>query len=164
MAPGDAAGVLGEVARLATVEHALCVEYLRVAYVLGHGLDNAPAVAQTAIDMAQAEMSHLRAVNDALALAGRRPEVGRATGIGPDIRFGLLGPAEQAHLGDREVAIADAVDAAWAALRPAVAPEAAVFEGALRDQLDFVLATCTDHTGPVDGLTPAIAVRVPGRD
>jgi hypothetical protein len=164
MAAGDAAGVLDQVARLATVEHALCVEYLRVAYLLGHGLGKPPAGAQTAIDMAQVEMSHLHRVNDVLALAGRHPEVGRATGIGPDIRFEPLGPAEQARLGDREAAIAAAVDAAWAALRPAVAPEAAVFEGALRDLLDFVLASCTDHAGPVAGLTPAIAVRVPGRE
>ncbi len=164
MAPGDAAGVLDVVVGLATVEHALCVEYLRVAYVLGHGLDDAPSAAQTAIDMATNEMRHLHRVNKALALAGRRPEVGRATGIVPDIRFGPLGPSEQAHLADREAAIAMAVDAAWEGLRPAVAPGGAFPDGDLRDLLDFVLATCTDHAGPVAGLAPDLAVRVPGRE
>jgi hypothetical protein len=164
MTPGDAAGVLDEIGRMARVEHALCVEYLRVAYVLGHGLDDAPTAAQTAVDLATNEMRHLRRVNKALAVGGRRPDVGRATSIGPDLRFGPLGPAEQAQLADREAAIAAAVDAAWDALRPAVAPGTAVVDGDLRGQLDFVLATCTDHADAVAGLGPDIAVRVPGRE
>src|SRR5262245_24972529 len=164
MAPGDAAGVLDEVGRLATVEHALCVEYLRLAYVLGHGLEDPPASAQTAIDMATDEMRHLRRANRVLTLGGRHPEVGRATGIGPDLRFGPLGPAEQAHLADREAALARAVDAAWEALRRTVAQEPAVVDGDLREALDFAIGSCTGHAGPVADLASVIAVRVPGRE
>jgi hypothetical protein len=164
MAPGDAAAVLDEVGRLATVEHALCVEYLRLAYVLGHGLEGAPAAAQTAVDVAINEMRHLRRANTVLTVGGRHPDVGRATGIGPDLRFGPLGPAEQAHLADREAALARAVDAAWDALRPAVAPDTAVVDGDVRDALDFAIASCTEHAGPVADLGSAIAVRVPGRE
>jgi hypothetical protein len=161
MTAGDAAPVLEEVGRLATVEHALCVEYLRLAYVLGHGLEDAPAAVQTVVDLAFDEMRHLRRVNAVLAAGGRPSEVGRATGIGPDLRFGPLGPAEQAHLADREAALARAVDAAWDALRPAVT---AVVDDDLRGRLTFLLDTCTEHAGAVTDVAPALAVRVPGRE
>lgn len=122
--------VLDELAILSTVEHALCVEYLFVACVLGHGLES--AAADDAVDaqiagaaghalngLAIREMQHLRSVNETLVRAGRRPSLGRATSVAGDpaaISFPPLTAAGLDGLLERGHASAAAVDARYARL------------------------------------------------
>lgn len=122
--------VLDELAILSTIEHALCVEYLFVACVLGHGRES--AADDDAVDaqiaeaaghalnvLAMDEMQHLRAVNETLVRAGRRPSLGRATSVAGDpaaISFAPLTAAGLDGLLERGYAIAAAVDARYARL------------------------------------------------
>ena len=165
--------VLAELDRLATVEHALCVEYLLIGYVLGRGVPFAvpgPSTqpvrdaADAAFGMALSEMGHLRKINGALALVGLAPQVGRAPGIGGDsgseIAFGTLGLAQPDRFLDRQSAIALAADALHAWLSTAIAPP--LFEGDLLDQLQFILDTVGDHASPVTNLRARLAGLAPG--
>ena len=83
--------VLDELDYLATVEHALCVEYLFAHYSVAAPMQ-LPADADAAtrrvhaaafevFSVAVDEMRHLRWVNEALTLLGRPPNVGRAARI-----------------------------------------------------------------------------------
>jgi len=84
--------VVEELEYLATVEHALCVEYLYAHYSLDappqppDGADRRTrrvyAAAQEVFAVAVDEMRHLRWVNEALGVLGRPPALGRATVIG----------------------------------------------------------------------------------
>lgn len=83
--------VLDELDYLATVEHALCVEYLFAHYSLaapmqlpsgaGTATRRVFAAAFEVFSVAVDEMRHLRWVNEALNLLGRPPNVGRADRI-----------------------------------------------------------------------------------
>ena len=83
--------VLNELNYLATVEHALCVEYLFAHYSLDapmglpEGADPLTRRVHTAafevFSIAVDEMRHLRWVNEALTLLGRPPNLGRARRI-----------------------------------------------------------------------------------
>ncbi|MDQ0784649.1 ferritin-like domain-containing protein [Streptomyces sp. B3I8] len=83
--------VIAELEYLATVEHALCVEYLFAHYSLNapmrlpEGADNTTAriysAAEEVFSVAVDEMRHLRWVNEALGALGRPPRLGRATHI-----------------------------------------------------------------------------------
>ena len=122
--------VLDELAILSTIEHALCVEYLFVACVLGHGRKSAAddgavdaqidgAASHAHNGLAIAEMQHLRSVNETLVRAGRRPSLGRATRVAGDpaaLSFAPLTAAQLGGLLEREHAIAAAVDARYARL------------------------------------------------
>ena len=122
--------VLDELAILSTVEHALCVEYLFVACVLGHGRESAAddddidaqvdgAAGHALNGLAIGEMQLLRAINETLVRAGRRPRLGRATSVAGDpvaISFAPLTAAQLDGLLEREHAIAAAVDARYARL------------------------------------------------
>lgn len=154
--------VLDELELLATVEHALVVEYLSVGCALGHDLapeeggattTQGHAAAVAASILAQGEMVHLRGVNFGLVDAGRSVQLGRAASISSDsvaeIALGPLSPAQLQGLLDREEAIAKAVDERYARLGPAVTSEP-VFEGDLLDKLRSVIVK--------DGTTHAAAL------
>jgi hypothetical protein len=128
--------VLDELALLSTIEHALCVEYLFVACVLGHGRPSADddddvdekiddAAGHALNGLAVGAMQHLRAVNETLVRAGRRPSLGRATTVAGDpgaISFAPLTAAQLDGLLAREYATAAAVDARYARLPTSLEP------------------------------------------
>jgi hypothetical protein len=134
--------VLDELGDLATVAHALCVEYLFMECALGHGVDSAAGspppqasdAAGAAHSLAVGQMRRLRAINHLLTLAGRDAELGRATELrqpapAAAIAFAPLTAAQLDGMLDREYAIATAVDARYTALQEGV-------EQALLDELD----------------------------
>ncbi len=161
--------ILDEFADLATVEHALCVDFLQVYCALGAGAvevaDPVPAAAQASMDLAVDQMRHLRRVNQTLLLAGRVAAMGRATHVqrpsGPPIAVGSLTPEQFERFPEREHAIATEVDRRYARLRAAVEGPRAPFEGELLDQVTFVLDSVADHRGGVDTLTAHLAGLVP---
>jgi len=110
--------VLDELDALATVEHALLVEYLRVYAVLGQDVEGGDprvfAAADAALWRSVAAMGQLRRINTALVEAGRPVQVGRA---------GSLSTVEWSRLMDREMEIAASVDASYERLRPFVSSE-----------------------------------------
>lgn len=83
--------VLDELDYLATVEHALCVEYLFAHYSLAAPMQLPPdadpttrrvfAAASEVFSIAVDEMRHFRWVNEALVLLSRPPNIGRADRI-----------------------------------------------------------------------------------
>lgn len=92
----DRESVINELHYLATVEHALCVEYLYAHYSLNtpeklsenHSeLENRVfAAAQEVFQIAVDEMRHLRWVNEALHVFGEMPVLERATEIGRQLQ------------------------------------------------------------------------------
>jgi hypothetical protein len=143
--------VLDELEVLATVEHALVVEYLSVGCALGHdlepeeggattnqGRDTASAASALAVD----QMFHLRRVNRGLVGAGRSARLERAASISSDsVAEIALGPPSATQLQGllgREEAIAKAVDERYARLAPAVTSHP-VFEGDLLNDLRSVI-------------------------
>lgn len=157
--------VLAELCLLASIEHALCVEYLVIECALGHGqaLADTGDVAQrvskaaaSASDLARNEMRHLHLVNRALVAANHPPCVERATSITDDSgsTLALVPPrlAEAADFLDRTHAVAVAVDQRYARLRRAVAPEYSALDGTALEQLSFMLDPAPDHTTPVETL------------
>jgi hypothetical protein len=157
--------VLDELDVLATVEHALCVEYLSIHCALGHDLPPADsgATAQHVHDAAQAafvlalgEMHHLHRINLALTHAGRPAQVSRASNIaGVSVAEIALGPpcaVELERLLDREHEIAAAVDAKYARLHPAVASQHPLFEGDVLERMSVLLDPSPDHSTPLGAL------------
>jgi hypothetical protein len=151
---------------LATVEHALLVEYLCVYCALGHDGGKAGPAAQVAFGLSLRAMKQLRRVNRVLVAAGRPAQVGRASGVrtpsGGELAFGPLSRTQLEHLVDREEALAAAVDARYELLRPAVAPRTAVFEDELLFDATFAVEVGLEHGSAVadlytnlHGLTPA---------
>lgn len=143
--------VLDDLEFLATVEHALVVEYLSVCCALGHDLpaedggastDQGREAAGTASSLALGAMFHLKGVNRFLVDAGRSAQLGRAASISSEtVAEVALDPpttAELAHLLEREAAIATAVDERYIRLAPAVTSDP-VFEGDLLDALRSVI-------------------------
>jgi hypothetical protein len=116
--PLTAERVLDELEFLATVEHALIVEYLSVCCALGHDLaaeedgattDQGRNAAGAASDLAFDEMFRLKHICFALVDAGRLPKLGRATS------------------GARMIGIALCIDAIIKAVRPEPASRASTF-------------------------------------
>jgi hypothetical protein len=143
--------VLDELGFLATVEHALVVEYLSVCCALGHDLEPVEGgattpqgheAAGTASALAQGEMFHLKGVNSGLVDAGGSAQLQRAASISSDsvgeIALGPPSAAQLERLLEREEAIASAVDERYARLRPAVT-SSPVFEGDLLDELRTII-------------------------
>ena len=193
MSAGDQGGVAGLLSReqvlaelefLATVEHALIVDYLSVSCALGYDLDAGEGgattqqgsdAAATASSLAQGEMSHLKGVNLALVAAGGSAHMGRADSISSaSVADTPLGPPSVPQLQQlvaRGQAIASAVDERYMRLAPAVTSDP-VFDGDLLNQMRLVIV---GH-GPVhatafaairdslDGLTPADFLRATRRD
>lgn len=139
-APLSREQVLDELEFLATVEHALVVEYLSVCCALGHDLtaeeggattDQGRAAAGAAAVLAQGEMFHLKRINEALVNAGRSVRLGRAASIssaaGAELPLGPPDPVQLEHLLEHEKVIASAVDERYTRVRPAVTSDP-VFE------------------------------------
>jgi hypothetical protein len=166
MAPSDQ--VLDELTELAAVEHAVIAEYLQIAYVLGHRLPDpapgpaGPAIADTAqkiLSMAQfVEMRHLKLVNEFLVASGRPAQLGQAVGIdhslgsGAMTVFGPLREDDLLALVERETALAKAVDARYARLRPEVDPALG-----LGPTLELVLDRCGHHAEDMAEFTGMLA-------
>ena len=139
--------VLDKLAILATLEHALIVEYLSIRSALGGELpaaeggattDQGSAAAAAAFSLAFHEMIKFRNVNLALVDAERPPEVGRAFSIksesGADIPLDPPSKEQLQGLVEREQAIAKAVDKLYVELAPAVTSDP-VFEDGLLEQM-----------------------------
>jgi hypothetical protein len=112
--------VLDELGDLATVAHALCVEYLFIECALGHGVDSGAAspppqasdAASDAHSLAVGQMRRMRAINHLLAATElRQPPPTSA------IAFAPLDATQLDGMLDRELAMAKAVDARYAALQ-----------------------------------------------
>ena len=143
--------VLDELELLATVEHAIVVEYLSVSCALGHDLKPEEGGAATtpgheaaveASELAVVAMFRLKGLNLGLAEAGRSVQLGRAASVSsPSVAEIALGPPSPAQLErflEREEAIAAAVEERYARLRPAVTTDP-VFEGELLNHLRAVV-------------------------
>jgi len=159
---------LDELDFVATVEHALIVEFLSIYCALGEGippdghpLGSVEAAAEVAHRLALREMRHLHQVNRALGAAGRPVQVGRASSIewsGSGIPLGPPTAAQLEQLVARERDIASAVDERYARLCAATA-------------LADLLSPCPDHVEPLKELTghlqqlaPADFLRVTRRE
>jgi hypothetical protein len=167
--------VLNELQFLATVEHALIVEYLSVGCALGHDLEPEEGGATTtqgrdaasaASALAVSQMFHLRRVNLGLVDAGRSAQLERATSISSDsVAEITLSPptlAQLQQLVDREEAIAKAVDERYARLVPAVT-SVPVFEGELLEELRSVIVDDgSTHAGAVTFLRDSLGDLSPG--
>jgi hypothetical protein len=157
MATLDRESVLDELEVLATIEHALIVEYLSICCALGNNLDakdggpttdRGRAAAAAAAQLAQDGMIHFRDINRALVNSKRSARLDRAERIA-----NMLVPPDQTELQrllEREKAIAMAVDERYTRLAPAVTTHP-VFEGERLDEWRIVIV----ENGPthVDGLT-----------
>lgn len=175
--------VLDELEFLATVEHALVVEYLSVCCALGHDLSAAEGgatspqgqeAAAVASRLAQSEMFHLAPIARVLVRAGRAPELGRASSIssssGAQIPLDPPTVEQLRHLLERETEIGTAVDWHYAQLRTSVTP--AVFvEAGLLDALSEVVEAGTTHAEGAASLGDALGdppppdfLRVPRRE
>jgi hypothetical protein len=173
MATSDRESVLDELEVLATIEHALIVEYLSICCALGHDLDaqdggpttdRGRAAAAAAAQLAQAEMTHFRDINRALVNSERSARLDRAERIA-----NMLVPPDQTELQrllEREKAIAMAVDERYTRLAPAVTTHP-VFEGERLDEWRIVIVESgpthvdglTELQTALDGLTPAEFLR-----
>ncbi|MEV6304886.1 hypothetical protein AB0M02_36115 [Actinoplanes sp. NPDC051861] len=118
--------VLDELEFLASVEHALTVEYLTIGYALAADLPDASVVAAS---LGQSQMFRLHRLCRALVAAGRSPSLDRAASITADLLFSPVGPDAYANLLHRESAIARAVDDRYRALAPSAGPELAELIG-----------------------------------
>ena len=100
--------LLDELDHLATVEHALCVEYLF--------LDCALVNRGPGFNLSLSAMFQLRRLNDALVMAGQPGNLTRATQVRgtPPVAFAPLDETQLDGLLEREYAIALAVDARYA--------------------------------------------------
>ena len=162
--------ILDELAYLATIEHALVVDYLLINAALGAdtGEEGHPgtAAAQMAQGMAEDEMRHLKRINQALAAAGRVPTAERAVHVvlasGAPAPVGGYTLEQLATFAAREAAIAEEVDRRWGAVTTAVAAL-----GAEMDDIVLFLGAAPDHRGavaalvaPLEPLAPADYLRV----
>ncbi len=166
-APLDRAQVLDELELLATVEHALVVEYLSVHCALGHDLEAEDGGATTeqgrqasdgAASLAQGEMFRLKDVNRALIAADRSAQLGRASSVPAGSAALPLDPPSRAQLEQlrrREDDLAAAVDARYERLRPAVTSDP-VFDGDLLGTIRSVVEDGTTHADAVTSLRDAL--------
>ena len=149
--------VLDELAWLATVEHAMCVDYLLLHYALRTVLDAAPEVAgavEEAMSIAQnAEMHHLARVNRVLVRAGRGPVLERASHVvpasGPPVALGTLHPGRFHAFPKGEAAVAATIDTRYVRLKEAVAASGTVFDTELLADLLALLDSLAGHAEAV---------------
>jgi hypothetical protein len=179
-----AAQVLDELEFLATVEHALIVEFLSIQCALGHKLepdeggattDQGRAAADQAGNLAVVSMFRLKGINTGLVVAGRSARLDRATGI-PDPSGGeisLVPPTtvQLQTLLRRAEAIAAAIAGRYAELRPAVTTHP-VFNPELSEKLRPIVvedgathvASLDDLRAVLSGAEPATLLRVTRRE
>jgi hypothetical protein len=145
----DREQALDELYELAAVEHAVLVDNLVVYGALGQDLDTASPAAGDAFSLSLRAMRRFRVVNEALVLAGRPPQTGRAA-LPPWSR------AELERIVAREAGIAATVDARYERLRPAVEGKAPVFA----DELLFAVSNAVElgvgHADDLDGLRTSL--------
>ena len=160
--------VLDQLEVLATIAHALVVEYLSVCCALGHDLEaddggatteQGRSAAATASSLALDEMFLLKAVNRALIAAGRPARLDRATSVvrpsGQEMQLAPPSPQELEGLLEREEEIAAAVDALYVGLEPAVTTDP-VFEDDLLDEVrSLVVEQGSHHSAGVASLREA---------
>jgi hypothetical protein len=165
---------LDELEFLATVEHALVVEYLSVSCAFGHDLaaeDGGSTTAEgrnaadAASSLALGQMFRLKRVSFGLIDAGRSAQLGRATSISGDASAPIaLDPPSAAQLErlvEREEAIAAAVDQRYARLRPAVTSDP-VFEGDLLDELRRIIVDAgPTHAASLAPLRDSLGAHAP---
>jgi hypothetical protein len=144
---------------LATVEHALCVEYLFLDCVL---VDRGPG-----IDLAFASMFQLRRLNDTLATAGQAGNMTRAAQVRgtPPVAFAPLDAGQLDGVLERESKIAAAVDARYA-VAGSLLGSAADLDPGLRDQIAGLVESGAGHAAAftsfresLDGRPPAEYLR-----
>jgi hypothetical protein len=153
------AQVLDELELLATVEHALVVEYLTVSCALGHDLEpeeggatssQGREAAAVASSLALSEMFHLSSINRVLVDAGRSAQLGRASSLagasGGDVQLDPPTAEQLRTLLQREQAISSAVDWHYARLAPAVTTQP-LFDGDLLDSLRGVIVDSGSRHG-----------------
>jgi hypothetical protein len=183
MATLDRERVLDELEVLATVEHALIVEYLSVCCALGHDLpadEGGPTTQQgtdavnAAASLAQSEMIHFRDISRALVASKRSARLDRAERITTASGQVLQVPPDETslqHLLEREETLAKAVDDKYAQLAPAVTSDP-VFEGDLLDEWRRVIVengpshvdALADLRTALHGLAPAQFLKATRRE
>jgi hypothetical protein len=161
--------VLDELEFLATVEHALVVEYLSVSCALGLDLVQAEggatspqgqAAAGVASSLAQERMFYLADICQLLMMAGQTPSVDRAPSIasatGDDVPLDPPTVEQLRRLLQRETEIASAVDHRFALLSDALTSTPPPFEADLLDRLRGVVRKGTAHGEGVTHLRDAL--------
>jgi hypothetical protein len=167
--PLTADEVLDELAFLATVEHALIVEYLSVCSALGHDLaaDEGGATtkqgsnaAGAASALALGQMFRLKHLCQALIDAGRLPELGRASGIasgaGTELSLDPPNAAQLTALTAREKAIAWALDERYVRLHAAVTTDPVFADDLLQELRHLIVDEGPTHGGALVGLQDAL--------
>jgi hypothetical protein len=156
--------ILDELDHLATVEHALCVEYLFLHGALGDVVEPGPAGGQVGL-LAVSEMRRLHGVNRALVAAGRPATLGRATEVRrapePPLPLAPLTAAQLDGFPDRELAVAAAVDARYAVVRRAVADVDPPFDAAVRELTDQATDAGVQHAADFTPVRDALAGLAP---
>ena len=153
--------VLDDLADLAAIEHALCVDYLLLHYAL-RTVGSLSAAADEAMSMAQnAEMHHLARANRALVKAGRPPVLGRVAqvvGASGTPRPVATISAQRFHaFPEPEQDVAAAVDQRYARLREAVDASPGDLDPEALEKLTFLLDTVGSHAERMDALAASLA-------
>ncbi len=153
--------------RLATVEHALVVEYLSVCYALGHDLEAGEGGATTsqgrdtanaASALAVGDMLHLKQISTVLVAAGRSAELGRATSIpsgSADIPLAPPTATQLQHVLEREERIASAVDALYMQLSRGLT-SVTDLDGQVVDEVRAVVDGAATHAAAVVALRDSL--------
>jgi hypothetical protein len=180
VATPDRESVLNELEVLATLEHALIVEFLSIACALGLDLDaqdGGPTTdrgrdaASAASARAFTEMFHFKRVNRALVGSGRPPRMDRAEEVTTTSGQVLPIPPDQAGLErllERERSLAAAVDDRYAEDAAALTT---MFDGdELNEWRDVLVDNAPNHVGDLadlqtalDGVAPADFLRATRR-
>jgi hypothetical protein len=146
--------LLAELDHLATVEHALCVEYLFLDCAL---VDRGPG-----INLALGTMFQLRRVNEALVMAGQSGNMSRAAQVRgiPPLAFAPLDASQLDGVLGRESAIAAAVDARYA-IAGSLLSLVADLDPGLRDRIDGVVDSGAGHAAEFISFRESLAGRPP---
>lgn len=146
--------LLDELDHLATVEHALCVEYLFLDCAL---VERGPGE-----NLALAAMSQLRQLDDALVLAGGAGNMTRAAQVRgtPPVAFAPLDASQLDGVLDREYAIAVAVDARYA-VAVALLASVAELDPELRDRIAGTVGSGTGHAAAFASFRDSLEDRPP---
>jgi hypothetical protein len=159
--------VLHELERLAEVEHAMIIDHLLACCALGHDLEPAEGgatspvgreAASTYFTLAMNEMFHFAAVNRALVAEGRSFTTTRATTVlSPSGGSMALCPVDLGtaqEMIDRHRAVARAVDALYARVRPALGVLHAETADILQSVVGEGATTHADAFGSIDEIVP----------